>query len=62
MCVCSGGVSCTALILEPQASFMVQFPVVGVASRWNYNGELQCFLWCFHDVSSIYHVLVSIKK
>ena len=32
---------CTALIPAPQASLMVQFPVIawGVASRWNYNGE-----------------------
>ena len=28
MCVCFGRVSCTALIPAPQASFMVQFPVV----------------------------------
>ena len=28
MCVCFGRVSCTALILATQASFMVQFPVV----------------------------------
>ena len=28
MCVCFGGVYCTALIPAPQASFMVQFPVV----------------------------------
>ena len=28
MCVCFGRVSCTALIPAPQASLMVQFPVV----------------------------------
>ena len=28
MFVCFGRMSCTALIPEPQASFMVQFPVV----------------------------------
>ena len=34
---------------------------MGVTSRSNYD-KLQCFLWRLHDVSSICHVLVSIKK
>ena len=34
---------------------------MGVVSRRNYSGEL-CFLWRLHDVSSICHVLLSIKK
>ena len=55
---------CTALIPAPQASFMVQFPVVA----WGFHRDGIIMVRCsaFHGViqyvSCICHVLVSIKK
>ena len=48
MCVCFGRVSCTALIPTPQASFMIQFPVV--AWGLHRDGIIMVSCSAFHRV------------
>ena len=49
LCVCFGRVSCTALIPAPQASFMVQFPVV-VAWGLHRDGIIMMSCSVFYNI------------